>query len=114
MEETAPQGVPSSDRTLALLTHLSGIFFWFLPPLIVYFVKKDDSPWVRRHAAAALNFQLTLLIGMLIGVVLAFVLIGFLLMWLIGIANLVLSIVAAIKANDGADYSYPLAIRFVR
>jgi uncharacterized Tic20 family protein len=113
MEETAPNGVPSADRTLALLTHLSGIFFWFLPPLIVYLVKKDNGPWIRRQAAEALNFQLTVLIAWIVSLVLILVVIGFVMIWAVGLANLVLCIIAAIKANDGVDYRYPLAIRFV-
>lgn len=113
MEEITPREVSPSDRTLALLTHLSGIFS-ILPPLIVYLVKKNDGGWIRRQTAEALNFQLTMLVLWAIGWVLVLVLIGFLILWVLGVLNIVLCIIAAVKANDGIDYRYPLAIRFVR
>jgi uncharacterized protein len=113
MQETASQEIPSSDRTLALLMHLSGIFFWFLPPLVIYLMKKDENPWMRRQSAEALNFQLTLLIAWIVSFVLVLVVIGIFLIWLLGLLNLVFCIIAAIKANDGKDYRYPLSIGFV-
>ncbi len=90
-------------------------------PLIVYALRKDDSPEIRAHAAAALNFQLSWsLWGLVLGiaaVVLAFILVGFLLFPVLligGVVWLVLTIVATVRASQGgAPFSYPLTIRFV-
>jgi uncharacterized protein len=85
----------------------------FLGPLVVFLIYKDRSPFVRRHALESLNFQLTLLIGYIISAVLMLVLIGFFTAAVIAIASIVLQIVAAVAANRGEDYRYPLTIRFV-
>jgi hypothetical protein len=103
----------SSDRTISMFAHLGGIVAGFIPALVIYLVKKDESRWVREQAAEALNFQLTVLIASLVAMVLLLILIGFVLLPLIGIANLVLCIIAGIKANDGVAYRYPVAIRMV-
>lgn len=116
---------PSDEKTWAVIAHLSAlaamlIGFAFLGPLVVYLIKKDDSPYVRQHAAAALNFQLSWLIWGIVlaisGVILLFVLIGFVLLFclLIGlIAWLVFVILAAVKANNCELYKYPLTVNFV-
>ncbi|WP_433254269.1 DUF4870 domain-containing protein [Streptosporangium sp. CA-135522] len=101
------------DTTMAMLAHLLGLLTWFVGPLVVYLAKKDESPYVRAQAAEALNFQLTLTIAYFVSWILAFVLIGFLLMLVIWIGSIVLMIVAAVAANRGENYRYPLNIRFV-
>jgi uncharacterized Tic20 family protein len=69
---------------------------------------------VRDHTATALNFQLTMLIAAIVGSVLTLVLVGFLILVGVSIAILVLSILAAVAANRGQAYTYPLAIRFIK
>ncbi|MER5322557.1 DUF4870 domain-containing protein [Streptosporangium roseum] len=101
------------DTSMAMLAHLLGLLTWFVGPLVVYLAKKDDSPYVRDQAAEALNFQLTLMIAYFVSWILAFVLIGFVLMFVVWIGSLILMIVAAVAANRGERYRYPLNIRFV-
>jgi uncharacterized protein len=103
---------PTDDeRTLAILCHALGIFFWILPPLIIYLWKKDDSPYVAEHAKEAFNFQLTLGI---IAVILFITLIGIIFLWIPGIMDLVFCIIAALKASENKVYRYPLTIRLLR
>lgn len=115
-----------SDQTWVVLAHASPLIsLWvglpFIGPLIVYALRKDDSPEIRAHAGAALNFQLSWsLWGLVLGiaaVVLAFILVGFLLLPVLligGVVWLVLTIVATVRASQGgAPFSYPLTIRFV-
>lgn len=110
---------PADQRTWSIASHLSPLLasfvggLTFLGPLILYIVFKDRGPFVRRHAAEALNFQLTMWIGLLISFVLMFVLIGFLTAGAILIAMLVCHILAAVAASDGRDYRYPFTIRFI-
>ncbi|MBF9336013.1 DUF4870 domain-containing protein [Microbacterium lacticum] len=104
---------PADERLWATLVHIGGIFFNFIPALIGYLVLKDRGPFVRAHTATALNFQLTLLIASVVAGVLTIVLIGFVLLAVIWVANIVFSIIAAIKANRGEWYTYPATIRFV-
>ncbi|GAA2854464.1 hypothetical protein GCM10010517_12490 [Streptosporangium fragile] len=103
----------SDDTTMAMLAHLLGLLTWFVGPLVVYLAKKDDSPYVRDQAAEALNFQLTLMIAYFVSWVLAFVLIGFLLMFVIWLGSIIVMIMAAVAANRGDRYRYPMNIRFV-
>jgi uncharacterized Tic20 family protein len=114
-----PVAVPTQEeRNWALAAHV-GTFVaaWFamgfLAPLVVMLVKGKDSAFVRRHSVESLNFQISLLIYLVISVVLAFLLIGFLVMAVVGVFALVVIILASIKAANGEDYRYPLCIRLV-
>ncbi len=111
--------VPSEDRNWAMGAHLSAfvaayIALGFLGPLIVLLVRGDRSPFVRRHAVEALNFNLTVLIYIVICVILALVLIGFVLLIALGILYVVAVIIGAVRASSGEEYRYPLTIRFVK
>jgi len=68
---------------------------------------------VRAHTATALNFQLTLLIAYVVGVITALLLVGYLIMLAAWVASIVFGIMAAIAANKGEFYTYPMAIKFV-
>lgn len=105
------QHVPTGDeRTLAILVHVLSIFFWIFPGLILYLAKRDESHYVAEHAREALNFQITMT---LLAIVLAISLIGILFLWVPGIIDIVLCIVAAIRAGDDRLYRYPMTLRLV-
>ncbi|TSA49788.1 MAG: DUF4870 domain-containing protein [Nitrosomonadales bacterium] len=105
--------INANDKNIAVLTHLGGIFFGFIPALIVWLLKKDDSPFIGTQAREALNFQITVLIGYMAAWILAFLLVGFLLLPAIYVANLVLCIVAAAKVSKGEDYRYPVSLHLI-
>ena len=104
---------PSDEKLWATLIHIGGIFFSFLPALIGYLVLKDKGPFVRAHSATALNFQITMAIAYVIGSILTFVIIGIFILIAVWVIVIVFSIIAAVKANQGQPYSYPLTIKFV-
>jgi uncharacterized Tic20 family protein len=119
---------PADERTWAMLSHLAPFAGSFLGlpvvgPLVVYLVYRDRSPFVRRHASAALNFQILLLILVAAGVALAVPLtlltlgIGLLVALPIGlfvaVAAVVLQVLGAVAAYRGQDFQYPLTPRFV-
>ena len=121
----SPTNSRDDSRGWAVAAHLSVPFaalvaMAFLGPLIVYLAKKDD-PYVRRHAAEALNFSLSCLIYAVAFVVVA----GAVLLSGVGLVVLlplvvpvlvvwiVLICLGAVKAGQGGDYRYPLTIRFV-
>lgn len=94
-----------------------GLVFPFgnlLGPLIVWQLKKDTDPFVDDQGKEALNFQITVAVAMLISFLLVFVVVGLILVWLVGIAALVLTIIAGIKANEGKAYRYPFCWRVVK
>ncbi len=104
----------SEDRTMGMLCHLLAIFTGFLGPLIIWLVKKDQSPFVDDQGKEALNFQLTMLIGWVIAFVTSFFCIGFFIGAALVVVNLVFCILATIKANQGIAYRYPINIRFIK
>ena len=120
-DATAVPPPPSSaasqeDRTLALITHLSGIVLGFIVPLIIWLVNKDkpDKGFLNDQAKEALNFQITLLIVYVIGTILTVILIGALINLAAWIACIILSIMAGLKANEGVAYRYPFALRLIK
>ncbi len=112
--------VPTADeKTWGMIAHLSGlaaslIGFSFIGPLIVMLTKGKESPWVEQQAKEALNFQIVVFGAMIISIGLMAVLVGFCLAPLVGLAAVVLSVVAGIKANNGEMYRYPANIRLIK
>ncbi len=112
-----PQGmeIDRDARMWAMLCHLTGLV-GVIGPLVVWLIKKEDSPFVDEQGKEAVNFQLTMLIYGIVAGLLCFVCIGFILAPALGIVALILLIIAGIKANDGHHYRYPpyLIIRFIK
>lgn len=110
--EETPLVPPTSDeKTMALLSHVLTIVASFLAPLIIYLVKKDESAFITSHAKESLNFQITVILAI---IVLCITVIGILLVWLVGIASLVFVIIATIRASEGKLYKYPVSLRLIK
>jgi uncharacterized Tic20 family protein len=103
----------TDPKTMAMLAQLLGLLTGFIGPLIIYVINGDKDPFVKHHAAEALNFHLTVLIAYVVSFVLMLVLIGFLTFFVVWIAAVVLSIMPTIAANRGEWYRYPISIRMV-
>ena len=100
---------------LSALAGLVGVPFGnIIGPLIIWLIKKNEMPFVDDQGKEALNFQITMTVIFLIGIPLCFILIGVPIVILTYIADFVLTIVAAVKANDGVAYRYPLTWRLIR
>jgi uncharacterized Tic20 family protein len=112
--DTELTATPSNDdKNIATITHLGGTVFSFIPALIVWILKKDDSEYLASQAKEALNFQITVLLGQFIAGILALILIGFLFMFVIWVFNIVLCIIAAISTSKGETYRYPFSLRLI-
>ncbi len=103
----------SDDKNIATITHLGGTVFSFVPGLLVWILKKDDSAYLADQAKEALNFQITMLIAQFIAWILVWVLIGFFLIPLIWLLNVVFCIIAAISSSKGETYRYPFCLRLI-
>lgn len=115
---TSPNATPSNepssdDKNIATITHLGGTVFSFVPGLLVWILKKDDSAYLADQAKEALNFQISVLIAYFISGILVWLLIGFLLIPLIWLLNVVFCIVAAISSSKGETYRYPFCLRLI-
>ncbi|MDO4694381.1 MAG: DUF4870 domain-containing protein [Eikenella sp.] len=104
------------DLNMAMLAHLLGIITGFLGALIIWLMNKDKAgkEFVNDQAKEALNFQITLIIGYVAGSILSVVLIGFLLIFALLIANVVLCVLAALAARKGEAYRYPFTLRLLK
>lgn len=109
-----PEEVSKDARMWAMLCHLLGLFTCFIGPLIVWLIKKEEDPFVNNQGKEALNFQITVAIASVVSALLAVICIGIILGMAVAIADLVFCIVAAVKANSGEAYRYPVSIRFIK
>lgn len=104
----------SDDKLWAIFCHASLLLgVGFVLPLIVYCIKKQDSPVTAAHAKEALNFHISVFIYAIISWLLCFVLIGIPLLIAVSIGSLVFAIIACVKTSDGQLYRYPLTIRLI-
>ena len=117
---SAPTQASEMDqRNWAMFTHLSALLGlitgvgFILGPLVLWLIKKDQMPQVNEAGKEAVNFQLTMFIAFLVSWVLVFLLIGFLLIPLVVLFDVVMSIIAAAQTSNGTRYRYPLTIRFI-
>ena len=108
-------------RTWNVLCHATALAGFFVPwaghilgPLIVWLAKRNDSPEIDENGKESLNFQISMLIYNVIAGVLCLVLIGFIILAVLHILNLVLVIVASIQASEGKLYRYPMTIRLIK
>ena len=105
---------PADEKTWSVLVHLGGIFFGWIAPLVGYLLLKDRGPFVRHHTAAALNFQLTLLIAYAAGVATSLFGVGLIILLAAWTLSVVFGILATQATNEGRYYRYPFAVDFVR
>jgi uncharacterized Tic20 family protein len=114
-----PSGLTKDERLYGMLCHLLSFCGYVIPlghiigPLAIWLAKKDESAFVDRQGRESLNFQITMLIYLVVAIVLCFLLVGFLVLPVLAIFHIVVVIIASIRANDGESYRYPLCIRFL-
>ena len=124
MSEEQPQqkeNLPTKDeRTWAMLCHFSafaGLIFPFgnfLAPLIIWLIKKEDLPFIEDQGKEVLNFQISMTIYLLISGLLCIILIGIPIVIGLVIFCFIITIIAAISANDGKAYRYPMNLRLIK
>lgn len=104
---------PAEERQWSMFAHLGGII-GILPSLIIYLIFKDRGPFVKAQSTEALNFQITILIGYIIGVVLSYSFLPIPVQLLVWIVSIVFSVMAGMAANRGENYRYPFALRLIQ
>ena len=114
--EVQPAGVKSTpdENSMAMLAHLLALFTGFVGPLIIWLMKKDESDLVNDQGKEALNFGISITIYYAVAGLSIIVIVGFLLLpavWIFAIINIIR---AAIAANKGERFRYPLCIRLIK
>jgi uncharacterized protein len=103
-----------------MLCHLSAFAGFFFPfggvigPLICWLTRRDESSWVNLNGKASLNFQLSMLLYIVLAIPLCFIIIGIPIVILLGILKVVCVIIASVKAPNGELFRYPLVIPFIQ
>jgi uncharacterized protein len=105
---------PEDEKLWAVLTHLGGILAPVIVPLIAYLILRDRGPFIRHHTITAVNFHLTMGIGLIIGSITTWLIIGGFILFAVGALILVLGIMAAVAAGRGTFFTYPISITFIR
>ncbi|MEM7627006.1 MAG: DUF4870 domain-containing protein [Planctomycetota bacterium] len=110
-----PASISTDDKNIAMLAHLLGLL-GFLGPLIVWLIKKDQSPFIDQEGKESLNFQITVVIAYVALIPISVITCGFggILYLPIFICVIIFCILAALKAKEGESYRYPLTIRLVK
>jgi uncharacterized Tic20 family protein len=113
--EPAPADTsPSQDsKNLALLCWIGSTVLGFIPGLAFYLVKKDDA-YVQDQAKEALNWGITFMLIMIIGKILAFILVGFLVIGAAWLCHVLFCIMGAVAASDGKPFRVPFALRLIK
>ena len=112
--------VTQEERSWGVLLHLSGLAGFVFPfgnliaPLVLWLIRKDRSTFLDDQGREALNFQISFSVYLILSAILIFVLIGFVLLPVVVITGLVLMIIAAVRANEGTWYRYPLIFRVLK
>jgi hypothetical protein len=121
-DDALPPGFPSTtERNWAVACHLGGFALYMLPfafghvlvPLAIWLLKRNESPFIDANGREALNFQISVTLYGIVAAVLAFVLVGFLLLAGIAAFQFVLMVIASVHASQGDVYRYPLTIRLI-
>ncbi|MFB0565446.1 MAG: DUF4870 domain-containing protein [Candidatus Aminicenantaceae bacterium] len=110
----------NQERTWGMLAHIAALAGFIVPfgniigPLVIWLIKKDESPFVDDQGKESLNFQISITIYCIVAALLIIIVLGIFILIGLAILDIVLIIVAAVKANNGEKFRYPLTIRFVR
>lgn len=114
------------NRLWGMLCHLSALavlfngltvvvpIFNILGPLVIWLLKKNESPFIDEQGKRAVNFQISVSIAWLVCLPLIFLVVGVFLIYALCIADLVFIIIASIKANQGESYKYPYTLNLIK
>lgn len=106
--------MPKNDeRILAAGIYVISFFTAFLGPLIIWLLKKDDSSYIDYHGREYMNFFISYTVYGIVSGILVILLIGFFMLWIVGILGVVFTIVGAIRAYEGQEYRIPFIFRLL-
>lgn len=118
--EQSPPPPTSEEKNWAMLCHLAAFSGLVIPfgnvfvPLVLWLLKKDTSRFIDTHGKEVVNFQITLTGILALCTVLYLLLIGFMFHIIFMLVGVVVTVLAAIKAQNGENYRYPMTLRLVK
>lgn len=108
-----------SDDSFNILLHVSQYLCYALPllgiiaPLFLWLRLKDEDPEVDKHGRAILNWNISVFLYVIIGILSMIVFVGIFLLIILGILTLIYPVLGALAAKDGRVFSYPPSIKFL-
>ena len=109
-----------TERNWAMLCHLSAFAGFFFPfggiigPLICWLSRRDESVWVNVNGKNSLNFQLSIMLYIVLAIPLCFIIIGIPIIMMLVTLKIICLIIASVKASKGELFRYPLLIPFIQ
>ncbi len=101
------------EKTLAIVMHVLGLVgFPIIGPLVIWLMKKDISAYLDAQGRELMNFQVSVLIYAMVSALLCIILIGFPMLFVVGVGSLIFTIIGLVKASDGLIYRFPYILRF--
>ncbi|MFM1921438.1 MAG: hypothetical protein RLZZ303_3072 [Candidatus Hydrogenedentota bacterium] len=120
LDSLSPFAPDKDARTWDMICHLSAFGAFVLPffgniiiPAVIWLLKRESHPFIDDQGKEVLNFQITLTMLVFVAFLLCFVFIGFLLLPALGIYGVIMTIIGAVRANDGVTYRYPFTLRLL-
>ena len=105
----------------AMFCHLSALSIYvgiplgnIVAPLVIWLIRRDEFPFADEQGKELANFQISMTLYGIIAGLLCFILIGFVLLPALLVANIILIIIATIRANRGEGYRYPWTMRLIK
>ncbi|ANZ34511.1 DUF4870 domain-containing protein [Staphylococcus carnosus] len=108
------QEVPKDDRTMAMVMWILSLFTSFIGPLIIWLMKKDESPFINQQGKNYLNYAISYAIYGVVSYILTLIIIGIIPLIAISIASIVYTIMAIIAVNKGEDYVVPFSLPIIK
>jgi len=119
VDAVSPNETSKDERMWAMIAHYGAFaghvfpFAHIIVPLIIWILKKDQYPLVNDQGKESINCQISYTIYLIIAALLCLVFIGFIIFPALWLTDIILIIIAGIKANEGVAYRYPGIIRFI-
>ncbi len=104
----------SDDKLIAILIWAANFVIPFIAGIIAYIYYENKNEFLRNTAKESLNYGISLVIYGTIASVLAFLLIGFILMPFVGLYYIAIPIVGLLKASEMQVYKPHFTIRFIQ
>ncbi|WHY75677.1 DUF4870 domain-containing protein [Neobacillus sp. WH10] len=106
--------IKNEERLMAAGIYVLGLFFPIIAPLIIWLLKKDESSFIDYHGKEYFNFCISYLVYSIVASILILLIVGIFLLWALGIAALIFSIIAAVRAYEGKEYQFPWIFRLIK
>ena len=106
--------VSQNEKTMTMLIWITSIFTGFIGPLVIWMMKKDESEYINQQGRNYFNYAISYSIYAIVSMVLMMVLIGYLTIFVIIIAEIIYTILALVSSNKGEDYVVPFSIEILK